>query len=158
MMWRKKSKSESRQLQNVLTPLRIHGPRSTGFWSQRSPSLRTKSQAAEVSQAELGAARFARESWLTSFIARTEKDLPLADLDEVLARDESWIQSERESLKQLDEQVKAAEGACQVHANQLQQHLQTQPTQDKQVILASLQALNEDVAQAKARLSRALRL
>jgi exonuclease SbcC len=116
----------------------------------------TKSQAAEVSQSELAAARSAREGWLISFISRTSKELTLTDLDEVLARDDAWIQSERESLKQLDEHVKAAEGACQVHANQLQQHLQTQPTQDEeQVVLASLQASNEEVAQAKSRLSGA---
>ncbi len=116
--------------------------------------LETKSQAAEVAQADLAAASAARESWLEAFTARTTRALTLQELDDILARDEAWILSEREALKQLDEAIKAAEGACRVHAEQLQQHVNAQPTQDdEQVVLTTLQASNEEVSRAKSDLS-----
>ena len=48
------------------------------------------------------------------------------------------------NLQQLDEAVTAAESACQVYAEQLQQHMKSQPTQDEEVtVVAALQRLTD---------------
>jgi len=114
----------------------------------------TKTQAAELAQAELAAATASRERWMEAFTLRTGTALTLPELDGLLARDEVWIQTERDALRQLDEAVTAAESACQVYAEQLQQHVNTQPTQDEeQTILAALQVMNEELTGAKHNLS-----
>ena len=91
--------------------------------------LSTRSQAAQVTIAEQATAEFARQFWLEAFIARTSKPLTLEELDAILARDDAWIQAEHVALKQLDDAVTNAEGACEVYVTQLQQHVETQPTQ-----------------------------
>ncbi len=116
----------------------------------------TKTQAAEQAQAKLAAATAVRESWMEAFTARTGTSLTLSELDGLLARDEVWIQAERDAVRQLDEAVTAAESACQVYAEQLQQHVNTQPTQDEeQTVLAALQAMDEELNGAKRNLSSA---
>jgi DNA repair protein SbcC/Rad50 len=116
----------------------------------------TKTQAAELAQAELAAATASRERWMEDFTARTGTSMTLQELDGLLARDEVWIQSEREFLRQHDEAVTAAESACQVYAEQLQQHVNTQPTQDEeQPVLAALQVMTEELNGAKHTLSTA---
>ncbi|RLS76709.1 MAG: hypothetical protein DWI00_06155, partial [Planctomycetota bacterium] len=116
----------------------------------------TKTQAAELSQAELTAATASRERWMDAFTVRTGTPLTLQELDGLLARDEVWIQTERDALRQLDEAVTAAESACQVYAEQLQQHVNTQPTQDEeQAVLTALQAISEELNGAKSNLSSA---
>jgi exonuclease SbcC len=116
----------------------------------------TKIQAAELAQAELAATTAVRERWIEAFTVRTETSLTLQELDGVLARDEAWIQTERDALRQLDEAVTAAESACQVYAEQLQQHVNTQPTQDEEeTVLAALIVMTEELGGAKRILSSA---
>lgn len=116
----------------------------------------TKTQAAELAQADLAAATTSRECWMEAFTVRTGMSLTLLELDGLLARDEVWIQTERDALRQLDEAVTAAESACQVYAEQLQQHVNTQPTQDEeQTVLAALQVMSEEMNGAKSNLSSA---
>jgi len=116
----------------------------------------TKSQAAELAQADLAAATASRERWMDAFTVRTETSLTLPDIDGLLARDAVWIQTEREALRLLDEAVTAAESACQVYAEQLQQHVSTQPTQDEEsTVLTALQAISEELNEAKSSLSSA---
>lgn len=116
----------------------------------------TKTQAAERAQAELAAATAVRERWMDAFTVRTGTALTLQELDGILARDEVWIQTERDALRQLDETVTAAESACQVYAEQLQQHVSTPPTQDEEpIVLTALQAMNEELNRAKASLNSA---
>ena len=118
--------------------------------------LSTRSQAAQVTIAEQATAEFARQFWLEAFIARTSKPLTLEELDAILARDDAWIQAEHVALKQLDDAVTNAEGACEVYVKQLQQHVETQPTQEEeQTILTALQAINEELTQAKGGLNAA---
>jgi exonuclease SbcC len=116
----------------------------------------TKTQAAELAQADLAAATASRECWRDAFTVRTGTSLTLQELDGLLARDELWIQTERDALRQLDEAVTAAESACQVYAEQLQQHVNTQPTQDEeQTVLTALQVMSEEMNGAKSNLSSA---
>ena len=116
----------------------------------------TKTQAAELAQAELAASTAVREGWMDAFAMRTGTSMSLQELDGLLARDEVWIQTERDVLRQLDEVVTAAESACQVYGEQLQQHVNTQPTQDEEpTVLIALQAISEELNGAKSRLSSA---
>ena len=116
----------------------------------------TRTQAAELAQADLAAATAVRERWMDAFTVRNGTSLTLQELDGLLARDEVWIQTEREALRQLDEAVTAAESACQVYAEQFQQHVSTQPTQDEEpTVLIALQAMIEELNGAKSSLSSA---
>ncbi len=116
----------------------------------------TKTQVVDRAQAELAVATAVRERWMDAFSTRTETALPLQELDGLLARDEVWIQTEREALRQVAEAVTAAESACQVYAEQLQQHLSTQPTQDEEpAVLIALQAMSEELNKAKSGVSSA---
>ncbi len=116
----------------------------------------TRSHAAEESRAAQATAASARGIWLEAFIFRTSRPLTLDELDAILARDEAWMQAEHFAFKQLDDAVTNAEGACEVYAKQLQQHISTQPTQEEEpTILATLQAMNDELSQAKNGLSAA---
>ncbi len=116
----------------------------------------TKTQAAERAQAELAAATTVRAGWSEAFTVRTGTSLTLQELDGLLARDAVWIQTERDALRQFDEAVTAAESACHVYAEQLQQHVNTQPTQDEeQAVLTALQAMSEELNGVKSKLSSA---
>lgn len=116
----------------------------------------TRAQAAELAQAELATITAALECWMEAFAVRTGTSMTLPELDGVLARDEVWIQTERDALRQLDEAVTAAESACQVYAEQLLQHVNTQPTQDnEQTVLIALQTMTEELNGAKRNLSSA---
>jgi len=125
-------------------------------WVAARSEFDTRAQAAEIIRAELTAATSARERWLEAFCATTSRTVTLQELDGLLARDEVWIQAEREALRLLNEAVTAAESACQVYSEQLQQHVSTQPTQDEeQTVLTALQAMNEELSVAKSSLSSA---
>lgn len=116
----------------------------------------TRTQSAEGAQSVLAAATSVRERWMEAFTARTSASLNLQELDGLLARDETWIQAERFALKQLDEAVTAADSACQVYVQQFQQHDAAPPTQeDEQTVLTALQAMNQELAQAKTTLNAA---
>ena len=116
----------------------------------------TRSHVAEESRAAQAATTSARETWLEAFITRTSRPLTLEELDAILAREEAWMQAEHFAFKQLDDAVTNAEGACEVYAKQLQQHISTQPTQEEEpTILATLQAMNDELSQAKNGLSAA---
>ncbi len=116
----------------------------------------TRIQAVESIHGELAAAVSVRERWMEAFAAKTSTSLTLQELDGILARDEEWMQKERAELRQLDEAVTSAESACRVHCDQLQQHVSTPPTHDEeQTVLTALQAIDEELAQAKNNLSSA---
>jgi DNA repair protein SbcC/Rad50 len=116
----------------------------------------TKTQAGEQTQTQRLEAILVRERWMEAFTKRTGTPLSLDELDELLARDETWIQLERSTLGKLDQAVTAAESECRVYTEQLQQHLSTQPTQDEEaVVLAALQSVNDELNQAKSSLSAA---
>jgi len=75
-------------------------------------------------------AQSALDSWLAQFANQTSRCLSISDLDEVLDRDDSWIQEQRESLKQLDDAVVNAQGAIEVYRLQLKSHVDSQPTEE----------------------------
>lgn len=96
-------------------------------------------RAEEAANRELATATTARERWLNAFTARTSRTLSVEELDQILSRDEAWIQTEREMLKALDDAVKTAEGACRVHADQLQQHIKSRPAEDEESVVLRVQ-------------------
>ena len=75
-------------------------------------------------------AQSALDSWLAQFANQTSRWLSLLDLDEILARDDLWIQGQRESLKQLNDAVVNTKGALDVYHLQLKSHLDMQPTEE----------------------------
>ncbi|MFO0999394.1 MAG: SbcC/MukB-like Walker B domain-containing protein [Planctomycetaceae bacterium] len=116
----------------------------------------TRIQSSELAQADLAAMIEVRERWMDAFTVRTGTSMTLEELDGLLARDEVWVQRERDVLRQLDEAVTAAESACQVYAEQLKQHMKSQPTQDEEVtVVAALQRLTDELDAAKRNLSAA---
>ena len=89
-------------------------------------------------------------TWLQSFNANLTQPLSIEDVDRMLARDATWIETERGNLKQLDERVTATASACTVHEQQLQQHNEKRPTTDEEtVVLATVQRIQEDLRLAK---------
>ncbi|MEZ6033388.1 MAG: SbcC/MukB-like Walker B domain-containing protein [Planctomycetaceae bacterium] len=116
----------------------------------------TRTQSAEGAKSVLAAATSVRERWMEAFTARTSTSLSLQELDGLLARDETWIRAERFALQQLDEAVTAADSACRIYVQQFQQHDAAPPTQeDEQTVLLALQAMNQELTQAKTTLNAA---
>lgn len=85
-----------------------------------------------ASQAEdsLQQTQSALEAWLAKFATQSLRLLSLSELDEVLARDDSWLQEQRKSLKDVDDAVVNAQGALDVYLLQMKTHLETKPTEE----------------------------
>lgn len=89
-------------------------------------------------------------TWLESFNAASSRTLTIADIDQMLARDAAWFEAERKHLKNLDDAVTATSSASEVHAQQLQQHVNKRPTPDDEVVvLEAEQRVKEELAVAK---------
>jgi exonuclease SbcC len=104
-----------------------------------------KVTAETAAQRELVTATAAREQWVDAFAARTTRTCSVEELDQILLRDDAWIQAERRTLKALDDAVKTAEGACKVHADQLRQHIESRPAEDDEsVVLLERESLQRE--------------
>jgi len=96
------------------------------------------------------AAQTKMATWLASFNIASGCTLTMEDVDQMLARDVAWIETERAFLKQLDARVTSAESACRVHAQQLQQHDERRPTtEDETDVLAAVLRIQEDLKVAR---------
>jgi len=101
----------------------------------------------------------ALNTWIEQFAAAASRMLTLPELDAILARDTVWISAERADLELLEHDVQSAEGACEVHAGQLREHLRLCPTQDDEPTVtaaASLQVEEQRVAKEASDAARAV--
>ena len=76
-------------------------------------------------------------AWLEAFSVRTGRTFDRPALAAILARDDAWIQRERESLEALEMAVNNALGAAAVHEQTLEAHLQARPTTEEEAIVAA---------------------
>jgi len=93
-----------------------------------------KSHAEQTADASRNA-QAAMSAWLESFNASSSGTLTIADVDQMLARDAAWFETERTHFNSLDERVASISSACDVHQQQLQQHVDKRPTPDDQVVV-----------------------
>ncbi len=92
-------------------------------------NLESATLAASQAEDSLQQTQTGLDAWLAKFATQTSRLLSLSELDEVLARDDSWIQEQRQSLKDVDDAVVNAQGALDVYLLQMKTHLETQPTE-----------------------------
>ena len=96
------------------------------------------------------------EDWKAAFAAANGIRIDDTDIDRFLARDDSWIETERASLAALDASLTRAQGTLDERRRTLDAHLGRRPTQDDE---ASLQArgatLGQELADAVERKSMA---
>lgn len=112
--------------------------------------LQAKSIASDAAKNAMELSSGTRTRWMEEFKSRHSRTLTVEELDAFLARDFNWIQSERESLRQLDEAVSSAQGAANVRAELLQKHLAAQPTQEEEsAIQADVEQLAQKLIDAK---------
>ncbi len=108
-----------------------------------------KTQCADT-EAKLVAARTSMLAWLDAFTANSGLALTMDAVDTMLARDAAWFEAERACLRELNERVATAEGACAVHEKQLQQHIDQRPTSDEEdVVFDAVQKTQNELKQAK---------
>ncbi|MCY2974502.1 MAG: AAA family ATPase [Planctomycetota bacterium] len=112
---------------------------SNNDWEKQLASAKTNLESATLasSQAEdsLQQTQVALDAWLAKFATQTSRLVSLSELDDVLARDDSWIQEQRQSLKDVDDAVVNAQGALDVYLLQMKTHLETQPTEELESII-----------------------
>ncbi len=98
----------------------------------------------------LKTAQAAISAWLGSFNAGSSRTLTIADVDQMLAHDTAWFANERMHFKSLDERVTSTSSACDVHQQQLQQHVdkRTMPG-DEAVVLEAEQRVKGELEAAK---------
>ena len=105
---------------------------------------------AEQTADGLTAAQAAMSAWLESFNAGSSRTLTIADVDQMLARDAVWFETERTHFKSLDERVTSTSSACDVHQQQLQQHIDRRPVPDDEaVVLEAEQQARSELEAAK---------
>ena len=98
----------------------------------------------------LKTAQAAMSAWLKSFNAGSSRTLTIADVDQMLARDAAWFATERTHFKSLDERVTSTSSACNVHQQQLQQHVDKRPgPDDEAVVLEAEQRVKGELETAK---------
>lgn len=96
-------------------------------------------------------------TWLESFNISSSRTLTIADIDQMLARDAVWFDTERTYFKSVDERVTSTSSACDVHQQQLQQHADKRPTPDEEVVvLEAEQRIKEELQAARGLLEAAL--
>jgi DNA repair protein SbcC/Rad50 len=108
-------------------------------------NLESATNAALQAKELLQSAQSALDGWIDKFAIQSLRRFSIAELDEVLARDDLWIQEQRKSLKDIDDAVVNAQGALDVYQLQLKTHLETQPTQEVEsaiVETANLERIN----------------
>ncbi len=89
-------------------------------------------------------------TWINRFRVRFSKQLTVDELKVLLDHDEEWIRQERQSLKQLDDNVTTAVGVLTVLREQLQEHAALRPmSDDESVVQAALEAVVKDLKEAK---------
>jgi len=93
-------------------------------------NLESATLASSQAEDSLQQTQIALDVWLAKFATQTSRLVSLSELDEVLARDDSWIQEQRKSLKDVDDAVINAQGALNVYLLQMKTHLATQPTEE----------------------------
>jgi exonuclease SbcC len=109
----------------------------------------TKSQAENTADT-LKTAQAAMSAWLESFNMTSSRALTFADVDQMLARDAVWYETERAHFRSMDELVTSAFSACDVHQQQLQQHVNKRPTPDEEsVVLEAERRVTEELETAK---------
>lgn len=112
--------------------------------------LKTRATAFEHASAATAASNAARTKWVEDFSSRHSAVLTLERLDELLARDFAWIQSERQALNQLDDAVSSARGQSRVRGELLEKHDSEQPTDvDEAAVLAAMESVTQELAQIK---------
>ena len=95
-------------------------------------------------------AQAAMSTWLVSCNASSSRTLTIADVDQMLARDAAWFETERAHFKSLDERVTSTSSACDVHQEQLQKHIDKRPTPDDEaVVLEAEQRVKGELQTAK---------
>ena len=109
----------------------------------------TKTNAEQTADG-LQTAQAAMTAWLESFNASSSRKLTIADVDQMLARDAAWFETERTHFKSLDERVTSTSSACDVHQQQLQRHVDKRPApEDEAVILEAEQRVKGELEAAK---------
>ncbi len=96
--------------------------------------------------------------WITAFTNRTGRELNEASMETWLEREENWFQTERAQLKVLQDAVKTAEGALQVHRNTFNQHTAARPTTDDEATVTTDLAQRERDKEAAEKLHDAARI
>ncbi|MBC7964279.1 MAG: AAA family ATPase [Fuerstia sp.] len=105
---------------------------------------------AEQTTDGLKTAQATMSAWLESFNAGSSRTLTIADVDQMLARDAAWFETERTHFKSLDERVTSTSSACDVHQHQLQQHVDKRPAPDDEaVVLEAEQRVKGELEAAK---------
>jgi exonuclease SbcC len=90
-------------------------------------------------------------AWIRRFSIRCSREVTIGELKLMLGRDEEWIRTEREQLKQFSDEVTKAESALNVRTQQLKDHEQQRPTADnEETVTKSLEVLAHDLGAAKA--------
>ena len=90
---------------------------------------------AENSADTLKTAQAAMSAWLESFNSSSSRMLTIADVDQMLARDAVWFETERTHFKSMDQLVTSTFSACDVHEQQLRQHVDRRPTLDDEIVV-----------------------
>lgn len=105
---------------------------------------------AEQTAYGLKTAQAAMSAWLESFNASSPRSLTIADVDQMLARDAAWFETERAHFKSLDERVTSTSSACNIHQQQLQQHVDRRPgLEEEAVVLEAEQRVKGELEAAK---------
>ncbi len=105
---------------------------------------------AEQTTDGLKTAQAAMMAWLESFNASSSRTLTITDVDEVLARDAAWFETERTHFKSLDERVTSTSSACDVYQQQMQLHVDKRPVPDDEaVVLEAEQRVKGELEAAK---------
>ena len=92
-------------------------------------------QKTEQTADDLKTTQAAMSAWLESFNAGSSRTLTIADVDQMLARDAAWFATERTHFKSLDARVTSTSSACNVHQQQLQQHVDKRPGPDDEAVV-----------------------
>ncbi len=93
-----------------------------------------KSQSQSSADA-LKASQASMAAWLKSFHSHAPRTLTITEIDQMLARDAVWFEQERTYFKSIDERVTSTSSACDVHQQQLQQHVDKRPTLDSEIVV-----------------------
>ena len=89
----------------------------------------------ELTADSLKTAQAAMSAWLESFNTSSSRTLTIADVDQMLARDAAWFETERMHFKSLDERVTSTSSICDVHQQQLQKHVEKRPAPDDEAVV-----------------------
>jgi exonuclease SbcC len=111
--------------------------------------LSSGTKAKDAADQALTAAVLALDSWCVRFSVNTGRTLNSEELRRFLMRDDAWMKAERASLDTVTSELRNAEGAFQVHEQQLSQHLTLQPENtDEAAVEAAITVLQQEVATA----------